>query len=206
MKGLMILCFSLFMAMPAIAATSSAPVDHGVQISVAPKSPIVIDGDFKRPNGPTVSGPWFKFSVNVDNPTAEPITVVAVNVTVAAQASQDTSVIYKRTLVPSDSNYTMACTAGLAWTAEYDSFGVIQPGESHNLYLVPSNAAPGVGVCTEMGATMDPAWLYVGGNPDPEKGEASSYSYNVQLELVGWYGTPEQPTSRFNKTLVFRTQ
>lgn len=178
-----------------------------IDLEVTPDQPIVITGDFKVGDR-TISSPWFRFKVKVTNNSDEDVTIIAINMIVDAFSTTGQMIEKKTVLVPSDDNTTVDCSADITWSVEYDNFGVILPGQSRYLYLKPSDSspAPGVGVCTVAGETIDPVWLYFGGAPDKDHDGTSSYAYRVTLDPVGWFGDFENPTDRFEKSIYFSTQ
>lgn len=178
-----------------------------IDLEVTPDQPIVITGDFKIGDR-TISSPWFKFKVKVTNNSDEPVTILSLSMIVDGFSTDGQFIEKKATIGPSDANFTMDCTTDITWSVEYDTFGTFDPGESKYLYLVPSlsSPSPNIGACSTATATINKVWLYLGGNPNKDTDHVSSYSYRVTLTPVGWFGTNEEPTDRFEKSIYFSTQ
>lgn len=173
----------------------------GAKITVNPKSPIVITGNIKigRPGSElSIDGPWFKFTVKMDNQTEEEITVVAMMAKVTGSNQAGVFETNEVTIDPSSDDYStdlLLCV--------YRHFGTFPPknlentDESDNSLYLPSTLNPAA--CIDGTKTF-----YIGGNPNP--GVNGSYHYTGKMTLLGWFGTYDDPTDRFEKDVYFVTQ
>src|ERR1044072_706218 len=65
-----------------------------IEITVLPKEPPVITGNFKLPNDQIVTQPWFRFTVKVCNNSDEALTIIGLKLNVL-QAKSNGSLITK---------------------------------------------------------------------------------------------------------------
>jgi hypothetical protein len=178
-----------------------------VSMTVNPKQPIVFTGNFTIPGTTSVvSSPWFEFTVSVNNNSNEAVTIIGIQVTVNGTTTSGQTVTNTKTLLPSDLNTTLACTGGTTYNLTYSSFGTISPNSSMNLQFTidPTVAAAAPAACTL--PTASTATFFVGGNPDIATSKVQNYSYQVQLQPEGWFGTLIKPADRFVKTVYFSTK
>jgi hypothetical protein len=88
-----------FLLLPAIALSicgCTPKKSDSVSVTMIPDDPVVIDADYNVPDDPlttsvdeseTIAGPWYKFQVRVTNKSGDPVTVVAMSVSVSSTKS-----------------------------------------------------------------------------------------------------------------------
>lgn len=162
------------------------------KISLIPEKPIVITADIEQ-DGSTVAAPWFKFYATITNPTAEPITIVALEVEVTGLNSSGSSTTNKVAFAASSYNRTIS-VGTTTYDCDYPSFGTIAANSSAQLQLSGSSPCPS-GI---VGFTVP-------SNPKPPTG-SENYRYTVKVKPLGWFGELTSPTDRYEKKQTFYTQ
>lgn len=170
-------------------------------MEINPERPIVITGSITigpPDSGIVIKGPWFKFTVSMDNQTDDKITVVSLTSKVSGIDSSGMIQTSENTFDPSSNNYST-----LTYNCVYRSYGTFDKNNTavgsstldDSLFLSNENNPSG---CTYGGVTF-----YAPDNPTSLTG---NYSYHGQLKVLGWFGTYDDPTDRFEKTINFTTQ
>jgi len=164
-----------------------------VKVSAVPSQPIVLLADVPiNQNGTTVTikGPWFKFAVNIDNESTDPLTIVALHIEVTGVDNTGSLNTVKEDFTPETydySNTTLSCN--------YGDFGQFTAGQSTELYFTPSGTL-GCGAGT---ATFFASALPLPANPD-------IINYSVKVVPEGYFGTRGDPTDRFDGFGVITTR
>ena len=156
--------------------------------SVLPTNPIVIDGDSVDAAGNSIKGPWFDFRVNMVNGTGDTVTIVSLMITLYEEDASGNIVTTTVSKNPSDfdsSTDSLVCN--------YFSFGTWTPGQTQNFQISNANSA----------CTGEPIF-YIGGNSSGSN--KSNFRYRVVVQPLGWFGTYNAPTDRFDTQFTFYTQ
>jgi hypothetical protein len=162
-------------------------------VTITPSQPIVFSAPFSYSlNGTSVSiaPPWFSFGVNLNNKTGDTITIIALTATITGLGSGGAIVDSTATFTPSLANYSNDVV-----TCTYNTFGTFENND--NLPLFTNNSISGCVASRPV--------FYVGSNPDPGNG-ALNFTYQVKLQIDGWFGTEIKPKDRFRKFVYFSTQ
>ena len=157
------------------------------EVTIAPQNPIVISADTTY-NGVKVSGPWSKFYLTMENDSNQPITVVAITGSVFSTST------LKEQDISYDPNAVLSSSAS-ATTCTYTSFGTWAVGEKKAF-----SAKNGSAFCD-----IDPVTFLMQGLEKPTD-KNQSYRYRVVLKLLGWFGTFDNPTDRFERKFTFYTR
>lgn len=166
-----------------------------VTFSVVPSQPVAITGDVTV-NGATITSPWFRFQLNIDNGADDSVVIVALSIKVTAPTFGNA--MHTASVVPSGFNYT--ATDGSV-TCNYSNFDTIAQGYSGPLTLTPDGTSIGCNI-----GAASPIF-YVGSNPKPlDDSTPSSYRYRVEVTPQGWFGSPTEQRDRFSRTFTFYTQ
>ncbi len=196
-----VIALGLTSAMVFTLGCSGKTKSDGASIEINPERPIVIGASIKIGSDETeIVGPWFKFTVPFDNQTDEIITVVSVQTEVTGTSENGRFETVDGTYDPSTNNY---------------STDFIECNYRHYGEFAPKNRATGSPTTDDLlhlasgggnptGCATGTVTFYAQGNPDP--GTGGSYNFSGKLKVVGWFGTYENPTDRFEKTVYFSTQ
>lgn len=178
-----------------------------VSIIVTPNQPPVITGNFIH-NNTTIQAPWFQFNATVNNNSTSPVTIIGLQLNVSGTRSDGTTVMKTINILPSDYNYTMTCNNATTAQIQFTDFGQFAPGQSGSLQLIYQfkNTLPLD--CTGNGQTPDIpiATLYAGGNPNQTTDHVTSFTFSVQMQPMGWFGTRTAATQRLENFVFFSTQ
>lgn len=202
MRKLLQLAMIFFMGLGVLrcgAKGKSADVDF----SVTPDSPIVITGDFKV-GDKTVKAPWFSFGGTVTNNSDEEVTIVALEMTVTGTTINGGFISKNVTVTPSDFDFSVACNDDTTWQSAFVSFGTYASGQSADLQLPATPTAPAD--CAGVVSASYEAKIFVGSNPSKDGDQVSSYNFTVYAKPLGWFGSYNKPTARFEKNIVFMTE
>lgn len=170
----------------------------GAVVTVNPKKPVVITGKFTFSNhGNTVevAGPWFRYSVNVENNTDDTFVIVSMVLEVSGVGSSGTFTTTTMTFDPAQENFTLLDGT----QCNFLTFGFWDKNQSNGL-----KARNGIVGCDPPAAVDQPDTFYSSGNPN--SGDSSSIHYQAKIKLIGWFGTYAEATERFEKTIHFSTQ
>jgi hypothetical protein len=189
-----LICATLLLfAWSAVAVPKPADKSEKVDIAVAPSSPIVIDADLNLQKS-VIRAPWFATSINLTNNSDEPVTVMEVQYKVTDANSPKFPRIIS--VSPSIYNFTEACSGGGTQKVNFTDFGVYEPGQTSLLTLtyrgVLGTGCPSVPLL----------------NPNIYASDAAvegEHELNVEMHLIGWFGTLSEPTTRFEKVINFKT-
>jgi hypothetical protein len=156
---------------------------------VNPGKPIVITADATVDDGKTIEGPWFEFGMSMTNNTAEPITIVALELEIFSQSTNGISDSRTVAFTPGQFNFTV----GTNTECKFTTFGTWDPGQTKALTVSNSITA-----CTRG------ARFAVGGNSSGPGG--TNFRYRVKAKPLGWFGTENAATDRFDRSITFFTQ
>jgi hypothetical protein len=173
-----------------------------VSMAVQPAQPIVILGDFVLGNV-TILHPWYEFQVQVTNNSDTTVTVLGFQLNVTAMTLAGPTAPVQITIMPSGMNFTYTCSDSSTLDVTYTDFGEIPPATTKYLYLTYRGSL--TGTCTQP-PDITPAKLYAPGNPDMQNDHILNYNYQVAAEVLGWFGTYDNPIDRLDKTIYFGTQ
>jgi hypothetical protein len=179
---------ALFLASLAQCAKKKSKSD-GAEFGILPEKPIVILGDTKDSSGNDIKGPWFNFRVNMMNGTEDIVTIVALVLEVYAQDSSGQIVKADVAFTPAAFDFTLSEDK----ECKFSTFGTWTVGEKKGFLL--ENSDP---TCTRIPV------FYIGNNPSGISGK--NYRYRVKVKPMGWFGTYDDPTDRFDKSFSFYTQ
>lgn len=185
--------YNILMSLVAIAALVSCSgaksKSQAAAVEVLPPKPIVITGPTLDGKGTKVEGPWFNFRMKMTNSTTESITIVALELEVIGQGSSGQPESKTVSFAPSEYNFSLNENT----ECKYTGFGTWAVGESKAFTLT--------------GASVDcptvPVFI-VGSNTKGASGR--NYRYRVRAKPLGWFGTADEATDRFEKTITFFTQ
>jgi len=198
------ICAFLFAAANfAFAGQTTPPPSQSnmVDVVVNPTSPAIITADFQLNSTTTIKAPWFANTITLNNNSNKPVTIIAVQYLVTAKRADGTSITKDITISPSMYNFTASCADGRTEEVNFTDFGMFAPGQSGRLSLAPRNV---VTVCGSPFTPIAPL-LYVGGNPSRNIDGVTDYTYSVEMKPIGWFGTVNEPDSRFDKSVIFTT-
>jgi len=171
---------------------------ENAKLKINPTKPIVITGDIKigGADGTTVTGPWYKFTVKMENGTDETITIVSV-IAEATGSDGGTFKTVENTFDPSMGDYSTEF-----YECFYRSFGEFKPkkeapNDPDSLHFPSTDN-------NNTNCRSGTVTFYSSGNPKSEI--SKNYRYNGKLKIIGWFGTYDDPTDRFEKTVYFSTQ
>lgn len=185
-----ILSFSIALILSAGCAGDKSK-SQGASLAVNPSKPIVINADITDDNGKKLTRPWFEFRTRMTNNTGDTITIVALQADVYAQGpsgqQQKTTVAF----TPSEFNFKISDTQ----ECKFSNFGVWEKdGEKDKAFILDNG---------QTGCTRTPVFR-IGSNPTGPTG--NNFRYRVQLKPLGWFGTADKATDRFDRTFSFFTQ
>lgn len=189
--GYSLLCLGL--AAATTQCSKAANKSSGATFTVLPDKPIVIIGDSVDTQGNAVKGPWFNFRLSMTNNTSDTVTIVSLNVTLYEPDSTGQVTPKIISFSPSDFNYSTTDSSGNTLQCQYYSFGTWTNGQTNPIKMDNGNAA-----CA--GYPI----FYIGSNTVGPN--ANSYHYRVVVRPLGWFGTYNVPTDRFDTNFTFYTQ
>jgi hypothetical protein len=189
MKGSLRASLVLLLALSQLSCSGKKSKSFNAVATVIPPVPIVFTVDTKDSAGRTVTAPWYEFHINVENKTGDTFTIVAIKIETTGLDATGTFSTVKAQGVPSDYDYSLQNLS-----CSYGSFGTWAPGDNLPLSLT------GTGGC-QSGI----AGFQIGGNPNPG-GANPILHYTVKVEILGWFGTFNEATDRFDRTIYFTTQ
>lgn len=175
-----------------------------VKISVSPTNPIVFLNDFSYtgPSGNTVmiKGPYFQYTVQIENNSDEPLTLIGLHIEVSGTDETGTLSVVPTDYVPAQDNI-----ASDSLTCIYADYGQFQKkgdtpdtgdhGYSYSMYENP-NGPP---ECPK-----GPVTFFAPGNPKPAS--TSTIRYSVVVKPIGYFGKRGAPTDRFTGQATIFTQ
>lgn len=176
-----------------------------VLVTISPGQPSVITGNYVI-GTQTIQAPWFEFVVTVTNNSPETVSIIGLQVSVTAIKSDGTKATNIVTVSPGQYNYTLACNDATSADIQFTDFGQFAPGESGPLALTYRLAGTLPTACQTANPNITPATFFIGGNPDKATQQVVSFTYDVEMQPLGWFGTLNQPDKRFDKTVFFSTQ
>lgn len=169
------------------------------KISIIPGKPIVITADTKI-GDKEIPAPWFNFRASMSNNSDTTVTIIALELEITGVGKTGTTTTGKAGFVATDFNETIqylapGATAPVNVECKYRYFAQLDPSTSSELKLMGAASVCG---------TPTPVF-YIGNNPTgPDN--APNYRYTVKIKPLGWFGTYDLPTDRFEKTQTFYTQ
>jgi hypothetical protein len=169
-------------------------------MEINPERPIVITGSITigpPDSGIVIKGPWFKFTVSMDNQTDEMITIVSVTSKVSGMDESGSFKDTETTFDPSSNNYST-----LNYNCVYHSYGSFVVNNSK----IPSTLDDSLFLSNEnnpAGCSYGTITFYAPDNPSSNTG---AYTYHGKFKILGWFGTYDDPTDRFEKVINFTTQ
>jgi hypothetical protein len=188
-----------------LAQCSKKTKSQDVLITVTPTSPIVFTSDFSTTKGGNVvviKGPWFSFTVQIDNQSDTPITLIGLHIDVTGFDASNNPVTVGQDFVPTADNYstlTQSCT--------YSDFGEFEAkGQTSG---TPPNQLTSSGTMFETpsgstGCTSGPVLFFAQGNPKPAS--TALIRYTVKVSPIGYFGKRNAPTDRFDGSTTIYTQ
>jgi hypothetical protein len=192
------LLFSVLLSLPVFADQQDP--SSKVEVSVHPDTPIVLTADFH--NGfKYVKGPWFMAQIHLLNGSSDEITIIAARAHVETKNPAGQSFSRDLTITPSDFNYTLECGNSQQFDVKYDDFGEFPIGLGEYLSATYRRGVP---VACNAIPRMTPIKFYFDKLPT-WKGQ-NDYVYSVRLTLIGWFGSRNNPTTRFEKTVEFQSR
>lgn len=169
--------------------------DASSEFRAVPDEPIVIIGDTKDDVLRSIPGPWFFFMLKIKNTDAtDSITIIALEVTISGTDADGMPFSVVKTFSASDFNHSVAQSGGTELQCTYTNFGTFAPGTGEQ-----DVGVGGTGAC-EMPVTR----FFIGGMPTKPQGAV--YRFNVSVRPLGWFGTFDNPTDRFDTTIRFQTR
>ena len=162
---------------------------QGATLGINPQKPIVITADATLQGDKKVAGPWFQFSMSMTNGTAEKITIVALTADVYTQNSSGQSEKKTVAFTPGEFDYKI----GSSTECKFTSFGTWAAGETKGLLLDNGNAD----------CNARPIFVVSGLNTGPN---GTNFRYRVTAKPLGWFGTIDAATDRFDRSVTFFTQ
>lgn len=184
MKGIL---FSLAFAFSA--ATASAGT---VEVTTFPESPVVIDSDITMNwFGQTekIYGPWFKFGVNINNTSVDPVTIVGLHIEITGTDENGIPMTVTKDFDPGMFNYSMN-----AMNCSYTDFGQFEP------LVVPYALGLQSADSFCYGGAI---WFYVSAS---DFKYSSMRAFSVKVQPMGWVGGRQNPKSRFDGFTTIVTQ
>lgn len=179
-----------------------------VAISVSPSSPIVITSDVTINKGGSpvvIKGPWFRFQVSISNQSDTPITVISLHVEVTGLDVNGQSITASKDFDPGEFNFSDMS----GQTCIYTDFGEFQKGGTSAGVVVGTKKIyndKSLFVTKNPGCNTDGvAVFYFDGAPKPATG-STNYHYSVMVKPVGWFGTRDAPSDRFENFTTVYTQ
>ena len=171
-----------------------------VHIDVVPDLPVVITADYTDANSTVWKAPWFGYHLMVHNNSSQPVTIV--NLHAKVTATDGTHFIHHVQSVPSIYNFNLVCGSNSV-PVVYSSFGTIAPGASSYLQLtIDPSHDPVSQICPGVDPNVPNPMIIV---PD-NSSVGPTYNYSVLLKVVGWFGTLNSPSAKFEKIVTFKTQ
>jgi hypothetical protein len=158
-------------------------------LTVNPSKPIVITADASIDGNKKIKGPWFQFGMAMTNNTTEKITIVALELEVFSQGASGITESRTVAFTPGEFNFT----AGEDIECKFTTFGTWDPGETKAL-----------DVSNSLAACVRSARFAVGGNSSGPGG--SNFRYRVKAKPLGWFGTEDAATDRYDRSVSFFTQ
>jgi hypothetical protein len=150
-------------------------------VEITPDEPIVFTADKEDLLGNEIKAPWFDFRLRMDNQTKDVITVIALKANITGIDKSGLPTTTKWEITASHFNFsteTQDCV--------FSHFGEWQQGEDKVFELFGScNYTPLFTVASL-----------------PE-GNGVTFRYRIDLTILGWFGTYEAPSDRFEKKLIF---
>ena len=174
-----------------LAQCSKKTKSQDVAISVTPNQPIVFTTAYQGNRGGsavTLPGPWFNFSVTINNQTDTALTIIGVHIDIVGVDSNNQPATVSADFTPSQDNVTLntiACT--------YLSYGTIAAGAT--TALAESSLA---------GCPSGTVFFVASGAPKPTN--TALIRYMVTVKPVGYFSKDGQPTDRFDSSTVIYTQ
>lgn len=192
-----------------VIAQVSCSGDSGVsdvKFRVVPNNPIVITGDITI-GSKVVKAPWFSFRVQVKNGSSKPVTLVAILNSLSIINDFGAEKTSEATFAPSVLNFSRTISVAgedVTCNYEFNTFETLAPNATDFVELsVSASEVAGTTGCNPV--TISSITFYSDGNPGAAE-SVSSYSYNVIMKPLGWFGTYADPEDRFEKQEFFSTQ
>jgi hypothetical protein len=213
--------------------SSSKSESSAVLITLTPSVPIVFTGNlqYTNPGGTTVSvtEPWFKFQVNINNTSSQSVTIIGLHIDVTGTDSFGNSNTVSTDFSPENDNFTLT-NGSLQIVCQFTDYGQFDPGgyPSGCKTGVAPSVTNGVAQCTDATPAYAPTYnnrslfetpegessectissalvnFYAGGNPAPAN--LNSIQYSVNIVPQGWFGTRTNQQGRFTGTATGYTQ
>lgn len=158
-------------------------------LNVNPSKPIVITADATIDGDKKVTGPWFQFTMGMTNNSAEPITIVALELEIFSQGTNGISDSRTVAFTPGEFNFTI----GEEKECKFSTFGTWAAGETKGLSLTTGDSS-----CARL-----PIFIVGGNNSGPNK---TNFRYRVKAKPLGWFGTESAATDRYDRSVTFFTQ
>jgi hypothetical protein len=176
--------------------TPPSPIDQ-VTVTSNPASPVVITADFKMEDGNVIKAPWFSQQIFIDNQSDEPVTIIYAHSIIT---DPTTGTRTERFFNAGDYNYQITCQGnGLGYTKKIE-FGDLGEYPAKSTMPITLTYRDQLGPECPPVPSEQPIFYY--GNLS---NQMSHTAYNVELTLVGWFGTVKAPTGRFEKVFTFTT-
>lgn len=166
-------------------------------VNIVPPKPIVITGPTKDSTGAEIPGAWYRFSVSIDNPTDEEVTIIAVDVETTAQSPEGQTIVTKTTFTPSNFNFALSDTV----TCKYTSFGTFGAASTGGVFWLDGQG--------DFITGCDRYAIFIVGNQGTGP-SGKNFRYRVKMKPQGWFGPEDLVTGnpsfdRYEKQVNFYT-
>jgi len=172
------------------------------EVTVVPGKPMVISAPITV-KGKVIAAPWFNFQVSMKNGSDEPITLMAIELEITGTNSSGVPDVRKVAFAAGSFNYSLSLNDEINIECNFANFGTWAPGEEKRFEL---SGAQGICHDPDNDGSPDPLYplFYVDSNPSGPTGR--NFNYRVKMKPIGYFGTPDEPTNRFEKTVFFSTR
>ena len=218
-------CFKLLSVVLALGLSQCGghTISNDITIQIVPPQPTVFAGGYTYTNASgeqtTLQGPWLSFQVYIANnsggSSGDPplgLVIEAINVTITDNLNPANAPVTV-TLSPATDGYSNdTSTCIFSDYGEFDVGGsstgsppynsnMSDPDQSHYndtlLFEIPTTGS--------ISCPVNVPKLYLSGLPSTSTTQ-TNFSYTVQIQPVGWFGTRESQVERFTNFTYFTTQ